>query len=127
MWFPRFELAKEQYPALAGQLDRLKGYLTRQSERGESFFLPKLAAAAMGLNDGEAYVLLEILARTGTLQRSFNVYCTPNGVLLATVHREDELKDIPHCDECDLDHEADELRLEIAFEPAFGEQSRKAA
>lgn len=127
MWFPKFELAKEQHPALASELDRLKGYLTRQSERGELFFLPKLAAAALGLNDGEAYVLLEILARTGTLQRAFNVYCKPNEVLLATVHSEDELKDIPHCDECDLDHETGELRLEIAFEPVFGEHSRRAA
>lgn len=127
MWFPKFGLAKQQYPALAEQLDRLKNYLTRQAERGESFFIPKLAAAALSLNDGEAYVLLEILARNGTLQRAFNVYCRRSGRLLATVHSEADLKDIPHCDECDTNHEADEVILEVAFEPAFGEHSRKAA
>ena len=128
MWFPRFERAKQQNPALAGHLDRLMGYIRRQIENGETFFIPKLAAAALGLNDGEAYVLLELLARAGTLQRAFNVYCKQNGVLVTTVHSEAGLAHVPHCDECDLDHEPYDLRLEVAFEPAYdSEPSRRAA
>jgi hypothetical protein len=115
---PKFERAKRENPELADLLDRLMSYITRQVENGQHFLLPKLAAAALGLNDGEAYVLLEILAKAGVLQRAFNVYCRKNGELLATVHSEQELNDIPHCDVCDRDHEVEELRLEIAFELA---------
>ncbi len=128
MWFPKFERAKQHNPALAGHLDRLMEYMRHQVENGETFFIPKLAAAALSLNDGEAYVLLELLAREGTLQRAFNVYCKQNGALVATVHDEAELAHVPHCNECDMDHEPYELRLEIAYEPADDKgPSRKAA
>jgi hypothetical protein len=125
---PKFELAKRNNPGLADLLDRLMSYVDRQIESGQNFFVPKLAAAALGLNDGEAYVLLEILAKAGVLRRVFNVYCRPNGVLIATVHSEDELKEVPHCDECDRDHEPQDLRLEVAFEVApKDDRIRKAA
>jgi hypothetical protein len=102
-------------------------YIDRQRQNGQSFFLPKLAAADLGLNDGEAYVLLELLARAGVLQRAFNIYCKTSGELLATVSSEKELKEVPHCDECDIDHELGELRLELAFELPPDSGVRKAA
>ena len=117
MLFPKFELAKQKHPELAELLDHLMVYMQRQIRNGEKFFIPKLAAAALGLSDGEAFVLLELLARAGTVQRAFNVYCKKDGGLLTTVHSETELNGVPHCDECDDDHSLDDLRLEIAFEP----------
>jgi hypothetical protein len=125
---PKFELAKRNNPRLADLLDRLMAYIDRQTENGQNFFLPKLAAASLGLNDGEAYVLLETLAQSGVLRRVFNVYCGPSGELLTTVHSEDELNEVPHCDECDRDHDLRDLRLELAFELApEDDRIRKAA
>ncbi|MBB5062329.1 hypothetical protein [Granulicella mallensis] len=112
----KFERAKRDNPGLSDLLDELMQYLERQQQSGQHFFLPKLAAAKLRLNDGEAYVLLEVLARAGVLTRAFNVYCKKSGALLATVSSEDKLNDIPHCDECDEDHERDGLRLELAFQ-----------
>jgi len=112
----KFELAKQENPELAEVLDRLMAYVELQSENGEKFFVPKLAAAALRLNDGEAYVLLEKLAKAGVLRRAFNVYCKRTGALLATVQTEHELNEIPHCDECDAHHDTSDLRVEIAFE-----------
>lgn len=113
---PKFELVKRNNPALANLLDRLMSYIRDQTVHGQKFFLPKLAAASLRRNDGEAYVLLEILTKAGILRRVFNVYCTPKDELLATVCSEDELDQIAHCDECDRDHERQELRLQLAFE-----------
>ena len=128
MLSPKFELVKRENPGLAELLDRLMAYIQFQIEEGQEFILPKLAAAALGLNDGEAYVLLETLAKGAVLQRAFNVYCKKTGMLLATVHSEDELREVPHCDYCDCDHEAQDLRLELAFEVANeSDQLRKAA
>lgn len=128
MLSPKLELAKRDNPGLADLLDQLVSYIDIQFEKGQDFFLPKLAAAALSLNDGEAYVLLEVLVKAGVLQRTFNVYCRSSGGLLTTVHSEDELKEVPHCDECDCDHELQDLRLEVAFELAQeNHQIRKAA
>ena len=125
---PKFELAKRENPGLAELLDRLMSYIESQTEGKQEFILPKLAAATLGINDGEAYVLLDILAKNGVLQRAFNVYCKQTGMLLATVHSEDELSGIPHCDYCDCDHAHQELKLELAFELTHeGDESRKAA
>jgi hypothetical protein len=112
---PRFELAKREHPELVGLLDQLMSYIRRQSGRGQDFILPKLAGAELGISDGEAYVILEILVRTGVLERAFNVYCKSNDILLATVSTEDELDQVPYCDYCDRDHEPQDLRLELAF------------
>jgi hypothetical protein len=124
---PKFELAKKQNPELAGLLDQLMGYIRHQIKAGQNFILPKLAGAKLRMNDSEAYVLLEILAKAGVLQHAFNVYCKKTGVLLATVEREDKLDKIPYCDECDCDHEPQDLRLELAFELPRSSGSQKAA
>ena len=82
----------------------------------------------MGLNDGEAYVLLETLAKASVLKRAFNVYCKPSGMLLATVASADKLDQIPYCDYCDNDHDSHELQLELAFVlPREGDEARQAA
>lgn len=124
---PKLERVKHDNPGLSDLLDRLMAYINRQKQNGQTFFLPKLAAASLGLNDGEAYVLLEVLANAGVLQRAFNVYCKTSGELLATVRNENELGNIPHCDECDIDHGPGELKLEIAFELDSDNDIRKAA
>lgn len=105
----RLELVKRQHPALAPVFDELMGYISHQVEDGQTFILPKLAAAALGMNDGEAYVLLELLANEGVLKRAFNVYCKQTDVLLATVDNVDKLDDVPYCDFCDSQHQPAEL------------------
>lgn len=116
MSYPKLERAKQNNPGLSDLLDRLMAYIERQRNHGQTFFLPKLAAAYLGLKDGEAYVLLELLVQAGILKRVFNVYCRETDALLATVANEADLDDISHCDECDLDHGPTDVRLEIAFE-----------
>jgi hypothetical protein len=116
MLSPKLELVKRKNPKLADLLDRLMSYIDIQIKNGQSFFLPKLAAAALGLNDGEAYVLLGTLAKAGVLRQVFNVYCKPGGELLATARSEEELKNVSYCDQCDRDHPPEDLRLEVAFE-----------
>jgi hypothetical protein len=94
---PSFEHVRRNNPGLSDLLDLLMGYINRQKENGQLFFLPKLAAASIGRNDGEAYVLLELLANAGVLQRAFNVYCKTNGELIRTVNTESELRSLAIC------------------------------
>jgi hypothetical protein len=112
---PKFERVKKGNPGLADFLDRLLAYLRAQVRAGRTVFIPKLAAAYLHLNDGEAFVLLDILAQAGLLERIYNVYCRRNQLLLATVANAGALDDVPHCDECDADHDISELRVEVAF------------
>jgi len=112
---PKFESVKRANPALAGLLDRLGAYIRTQIGSGQDFIIPKLAAAALRLNDGEAFVLLELLATGNVMRRVYNVYCRRTNMLLDTVDSIEQLDRIPHCDFCDSDHNPRELRVEIAF------------
>jgi hypothetical protein len=89
--------------------------LRAQTTDGQGYIVPKLAAAALGLKDGEAFVLLEMLAEAGVLRRVFNVYCRKNNALLATVDNLDALDEVAHCDFCDTDHDPSDLKVEVAF------------
>lgn len=109
---------KQQYPRLAPLLDRLIAYIRAQTDDKQEYVIPKLAAAALRLNDGEAFVLLDLLVQAGVLRRVYNVYCRTENALLATVDSPDELDKIPpHCDFCDRDHELPDLKVEVAFTP----------
>lgn len=114
---PKFERVKQSNPGIAGLLDKLVAYIEARVHAGQSFIVPKLVAAALGLNDGEAFVLLEILAANDLLRRVYNLYCRRTGVLLATVGNPEHLDDIPHCDECDDDHTLSDFKVEVAFTP----------
>jgi hypothetical protein len=120
MPFPKLELVKSQHRELAPLLDKMAEYVRRQTASGESFVVPKLAAAVLGINEGEAYVLLKLLAEGGLLKQQYNVYCRPQGMLLQSVDSKEELDNIQYCDFCDKQHEPSELTLEIAFRPNAG-------
>jgi hypothetical protein len=124
---PKFERVKRSNPSLSGFLDRLVAYILAQIRSGQRFIIPKLAAARLGMNDGEAFVLLELLARGFVLRRVYNLYCNKTGVLLATVDDASVLDEIPHCDDCDADHDKSELRVEIAFIVVNGDLQEVAA
>lgn len=114
---PKFEGVKRSNPRIAELLERLGTYIQNQIQSGQTYIVPKLAAAALGLNDGEAFVLLEILAAGDLLQRIYNLYCRNTGILLATVDDPKQLDEIPHCDDCDEDHRLSDLKVEVAFSP----------
>jgi hypothetical protein len=111
----KLESIKQRHPGLSGLLDRLSDYIRAQTASGQEYIVPKLAAAALQLNDGEAFVLLEILAEGGLLRRVFNVYCRKNNALLATADSLDALDEVAHCDFCDVDHDPSDLKVEVAF------------
>jgi hypothetical protein len=117
MLSPKFELVKQRNPGLSEILDRLGLYIRNQMRAGQTFIVPRLAAAALGLNDGEAFVLLEILAKGDVVKRVYNVYCRETDMLLTTVESIKSLDEIqiPRCDFCDADHSSPELKVEIAF------------
>jgi len=79
------------------------------------------------MNDGEAFVLLELLARGNILRRVYNLYCSKTGVLLTTVDDVSALDDIPHCDDCDADHNMSDLKVEVAFVVVNGDLQEAAA
>jgi hypothetical protein len=112
---PKLERIKQRYPDLSTLLDRLSDYIRAQTGDGQGYIVPKLAAAALGLTDGEAFVLLEILAQAAVLRRVFNVYCRKNNAQLATVDSLDALDEVVHCDFCDVDHDPSDLKVEVAF------------
>ena len=119
----KLERVKAQNRALSDLLDRTAEYVRRQISSGEQFVIPKLAAAALSINEGEAFVLLKILADGDLLQRVYNVYCRRTGIYLTTVESLDQLDNIekiPYCDDCDKQHEPQELTVEIAFRPKNG-------
>ena len=96
--------------------DRTSAYIRAQIiHNRQNFIIPKLAAAALDMNDGEAFILLDLLAQEDLLRRVYNVYCRKNGILLATVDALEALDTIPHCDFCDKDHDPSDLKVEIAF------------
>jgi hypothetical protein len=127
MPLPRLERVKSRHRQLAGLLDQMVAYIRKQTTDGEPFVIPKLAAAALQINAGEAYVLLKMLAVGGLLQQQYNVYCGPQGMLLGSVDSADDLDTIPFCDFCDTQHEPHELSLEIAFRPIVHETTGVAA
>ena len=120
---PKFERVKLNNPRLADYLDRLVGYINAQIRAGQTYIIPKLAAAALRLTEGEAVVLLEVLVKGDVLQRIYNVYCGENDTLLATVDSTEALDDIPHCDDCDVDHDPRDLVVQIAYRPKNGNTS----
>jgi hypothetical protein len=124
---PKFEDVKRRNPGLAALLDRLAGYIRAQTDAGRQFVIPKLAAAELRISDGEAFVLLEMLAQAGLLSRVYNVYCRKNDLLLATVTSIPALEEFHHCDECDRDHDPSEFRVQVAFSVEGDELLRVAA
>jgi len=112
---PKFERVKKNNPRLSDFLDRLVSYINSQIQSGESYIIPKLAAAALRLTDAEAVVLLEVLAKGEILQRIYNVYCRRNETLLTTVDNIDDLDRLPQCDEGDEHHWRRDLKVEIAY------------
>ena len=124
---PKFEHVKQRYPGLAALLDRLGEYIRSQARDGQPYFIPKLAAAALGLSDGEVFVLLDLLANGGVLHRVYNVYCRPNNALLTTVDNLEALDEVSHCDFCDIDHDPSDLKVEVAFAPASSDLRDLAA
>ena len=120
---PKLERVKARNRALSDLLDRVAAYVRRQISSGEEFVIPKLAAAALNINEGEAFVLLKILAEGGILRQVYNVYCRPKGLYLTTVQSLDQLdkvEKIPYCNDCDCQHEPCDLTVEIAFRPKGG-------
>lgn len=115
---PKLERVKQQHPKLSRLLDLVAGYVRARIESGQPHVIPKLAAAALGLNDGEAFVLLDLLAQAGVLRRVYNVYCRRENVLIDTVDNLEELDEVPHCDFCGVDHDPSDLKVEVAFAPA---------
>ena len=111
----KLESIKQRHPGLSGLLDRVSDYIRTQTESGQEYIVPKLAAAALRLNDGEAYVLLEVLAEGDIMRRVYNVYCRKNNALLATVDSLDALDEVAHCDFCDVNHDPSDLKVEVAF------------
>lgn len=127
MLFPKFERVKQLHPDLSALLDRLWAYIRAQSTDGQEYIIPKLAAAALKLNDGEAFVLLDLLAQGGILRRVYNVYCRKNNALLATADSLDALDEVAHCDFCNCEHEPSDLKVEVAFKGASGDLKDLAA
>jgi hypothetical protein len=127
MSFRKFERVKRRNPKLSRLLDSLFAYIETQVEGGQSYILPKLAAAALRLKDGEAFVLLELLAEGDVLEHVYNVYCRKENTFLATISNPDSLDEIPHCDYCDEDHEPGDLKIEIAFRLKNGNSAFMAA
>jgi hypothetical protein len=124
---PELERAKQRHPGVASLLDRLAAYIVAQVINGQEYIIPKLAAAALGLNDGEAFVLLEMLAEEGVLRRVYNVYCRRENALLTTVDSLEALDEVGHCDFCDCEHDPSDLKIEIAFAPARSDSRDLAA
>ena len=120
----RLERVKAQHGQLAGLLDQMEAYIREQSETGAPYVLPKLAAAMLGLSEGEAFVLLKVLAAGGLLEQVYNVYCGQHSALLNTISN---LERIPYCEFCDAQHGPDEIEVEIAFRPTTEEKGALAA
>jgi hypothetical protein len=124
---PKFEHVKRQHPGLSNLLDRLLDYIRSQLSGGQEYIVPKLAAASLKLKDGEAFVLLDLLAQAGLLRRVYNVYCRKENALLATVDSLEALDEVSHCDFCNCDHDPSDLKVEIAFTLANGDMRDLAA
>jgi hypothetical protein len=115
MSYHKLERIKNLYPTLAPLFDGMWNYILRQYKSGEMYFIPKLAAAYLKINDGEAFVLLDLLAQNDLLKRVYNVYCKKENTYLTTVDSPDALDEISHCDVCNVDHDPNDLKVEIAF------------
>ena len=127
MRLPKSEHDRAENRSLSDLLGRMAEYVRHQTAEGEVFVIPKLAAAALRLNEGEAFVLLKMMADAGQLKQQYNVYCGPQGIYLQSVDTLDELDKIDHCDFCDKQHEPHEYSVEIAFRPSSGKGANSLA
>src|SRR4051812_14355639 len=114
---PKLERVKSQHREVSDLLQGVFEYVRHQIAEHQEFVIPKLAAAALGINEGEAFVLLEMLASGGLLKRQYNVYCRDKDILLQSVDSLEGLDNINHCDFCDVSHRPSDLYVEIAFRP----------
>lgn len=127
MLSPKFERVKEQHPGASQLLDGVGAYIRTQAEAGRKQIIPRLAAASLKLRDGEAFVLLEMLAKGEVLRRVYNVYCRKENALLTTVDNLRDLSEVAQCDFCNTEHDPSEFRVEIAFELANSDSRDLAA
>jgi hypothetical protein len=92
-------------------------YIRNQLANHQEFIVPKLAAAALGIKEGEAFVLLRMMVDAGLLKQQYNVYCRDKDLYIESVDTLDGLDKVGYCDDCDTQHEPHELAAEIAFRP----------
>ena len=116
----KFERVKAQHRNLAELLDRMVAYVRQRTDAGATYVTPRLAAAALKISEGEAFVLLRILAEGGVLKQQYNVYCRKEDIFLQHVDSLDDLDKVKGCDFCDRSHDPREFYVEIAFRPAEG-------
>jgi hypothetical protein len=114
---PKLERVKAKHRQVADLLDRMAEYIARQTSSGEEFIIPKLAAAALQINEGEAFVLLRMMADEHLVKQIYNIYCKELRTYLGSVNSLSALDEVPYCDDCDAQHPAHELTVEIAFRP----------
>src|SRR5206468_1862598 len=91
---PKLERVKKQYRGASVLLDQMAAYIQRQLANHQEFVIPKLAAAALGIKEAEAFVLLKMMADGGLLQQQYNVYCRDKDLYMTSVDTLDALDKI---------------------------------
>ena len=100
--------------SIPGLLNRVKVHI---NANGSQYITPRDVGLGVGINDGEAFVLLNLLAKAKILKRAYNVYCISTDTIMDSVEYTETLDEISRfCPTCNSEHEPSQLRVEIAFE-----------
>jgi hypothetical protein len=119
MQFPELGRIKAKHPQLASLIDKLVGYVESEAAEGQYRISPPLAASYLKLSEAETLGLLSLLEDAHVVRPIYEIVCRKTNAVLATAKNRSEIREILpiHCHLCDEDHGADDVRIELAFEP----------
>ena len=109
--------------SIPGLLNRVRVHI---NANGARYITPRDVGLGIGLSDGEAFVLLELLVKANVLKRAYNVYCILTDTIVSTVQYLETLDEVStFCPTCNTEHDPSQLRVEIAFEEINGNFKEK--
>lgn len=114
-------------PAIAPLVVKLRQYIRWLSEQGIREVLPRVAAAQLGISEGDTLGLLGLFETAGLLKSRYDLICVPTRAVLASFDTFKHVPDEYECALCGRGHDADDLRIELAFAIDEGRAADAAA
>jgi len=117
MQYPELERIKSKHPQLASIIDKLVGYIEREAAEGHDRITPPLAAGYLKLSEAETLGLLSLLEDARIVRPIYEIVCRNTNAVLATAKDRRGIREILpiHCNLCDDEHDAEDVRIELVF------------
>lgn len=123
----KLETFSKRNPKLAPLIQKLEEYLRKLAEQGINEVIPRVAAAQLGISEADTLGLLKLFHDAGLVKPRYDLICKPTNSVVGSFYSLDEVPDEVECVFCGKDHDADDLRVDLVFEPSHERASNAAA